>query len=389
MNEPTQSGQPASPDLGAGAGVGGDARVTDAADAVVQELEEVPHQLSDRVVGPTCPNCGGTLDVRSGLRVVFCEFCRTPLLVANEVGIQRFAVEPRIGAGRARAVAREWLGKGLRKDPKLRKQARLAESLLCFLPFFRVQADCLGVALGTELRRRTVGLGKHRRTETYEVDVERKVTKRHDRTYPAVDVSEWGIGRVNLIGDALVPFDSKALNRLGMVFEPTGSEQLVFERALARFREATDPAAGLERVRFEFLETLRERLSVIYYPVWVVRYHHRNRAYQILVDAEDASLAYGKAPGNDFFRAAVLVLTEAAVCFVVTTLVQVVGDGSCGMIAFLGAFATAGLAWGWKHFRYGGVVIEGSGVVEEEPRPLGKLVAFGRSLQRSHRGLGG
>lgn len=326
---------------------------------------EVPHQLSNRVEGLTCPNCGGTLDVATGLRVVFCEFCRTPLLAASEVGIRRFAVQPMIGADRARTVAREWLGKGMRKDPKLRREARVAESLLCFLPFFRVQADCLGVALGTERRTRTVGSGKNRRVETYEVDVERKVAKSHDRTYPAVDVSEWGVQRVNLTGDPLVPFDSKRLSRLGMVFEPTGSERSVFESALEEFRATTDPSAGLVRVRFQFLETLRERLAVIYYPVWVVRYHYRDRAYQILVDGEDASLAYGKAPGNDFFRAAALVATEAAVAFVATTVIQVAGDASCGMFAILGALATAGLAWGWKHFRYGGVVIEGSGVVRE------------------------
>lgn len=386
MNEPTESRQPVSPDLGVPAKGARDTSAARVTDEVEQEIVDVPHQLSDRVIGLTCPNCGGTLDVASGLRVVFCEYCRTPLLVASEVGIRRFAVEPQIGVDRARAVAKQWLGKGMRKDPKLRKQARLAESLLCFLPFFRVQADCLGVALGTELRTRTVGSGKHRRTETYEVDVERKITKRHDRTYPAVDVSEWGVHRVNLVGDPLVPFDAGVLSRLGMVFEPTGSEQLVFQSALVQFRTATDPAAGLEKVRFEFLETLRERLSVIYYPVWVVRYHHRDRAYQILVDAEDASLAYGKAPGNDFFRAAVLVLTEAAVAFVVTTLVQLVGDVSCGMIAFVGALATACLAWGWKHFRYGGVVIEGSGVVKEEGRSLDR---FSGRLKRFRRGLGG
>jgi hypothetical protein len=367
MNEPTESRQPESPDL--------DLAVSEEA---AHEIEAVPHRLSNRVEGLTCPNCGGSLDVASGLRVVFCEFCRTPLLVGREVGIRRFAVEPQIGADRARAVAKRWLAKGLRKDPKLREQARLAETLLCFLPFFRVQADCLGVALGTELRKRTVGTGKNRRVQTYEVDVERKVGKSHDRTYPAVDVSEWGIRRINLVGDPLVPFDSRGLNRLGMVFEPTGSEQSVFQTALAQFRALTDPTTGLKKVRFKFLETLRERLSVIYYPVWVVRYHYRNRAYQILVDAEDASLAYGKAPGNDFFRAAVLVLAEAAVAFVATTVVQLVGSGSCGLITFLGAISLAILAWAWKHFRYGGVVIEGSGAVKKEALSPGKLGRFGR-----------
>ncbi|MFQ5528385.1 MAG: hypothetical protein ACE5GX_19290 [Thermoanaerobaculia bacterium] len=376
--EPPPPPPPPSPDT---ADPGTDAG-TDSGTGLAAGLPEVPHQLSDRVEGLTCPNCGGTLDVASGLRVVFCEYCRTPLLVSSEVGIRRFAVEPRIGADRAREVARQWLVKGMRKDPKLRREAKLGETLLCFLPFFRVTADCLGVALGTELRRRTVGAGKHRRVETYEVDVERKVTRSHDRTYPAVDVSEWGIQRVQLAGDPLVPFDTAALSRLGMVFEPTGSEIAAFNAAIRDFREATDPAAGLKKVRFRFLETVRERLSVIYYPLWIVRYHYRQRAYQILVDAEDGTLAYGKAPGNDFFRAAVLVVAEAAAMFVATTAIQLADQGCLAVAAVFGIGLSIVL-WGWKHFRYGGVVIEGTGVV-----PGGKPGRFERAARQLRGGPG-
>ena len=351
------------------------------------ELEEVPHRLSDRVEGLTCPNCGGTLDIASGLRVVFCDYCRTPLLVANELGVRRFAVEPLIGADRARTVARDWLSKGMRKDPKLRTQARIGEAFLCFLPFFRVQADCLGVALGTELRQRTVGTGKNRRVETYEVDVERKVVKAHDRTYPAVDVSEWGIQRVDLVGDPLVPFDASLLSRLGMVFEPTGSEQSVFDAALLKFQAATNPAAGLKKVRFKFLETVRERLSVIYYPIWVVRYRFRQRAYQILVDAEDGSLAYGKAPGNDFFRAAMLVLAEAAAAFLATTALQFAGEGCLAVVVVFGIGLSIVL-WGWKHFRHGGVVLEGSGLGPEAvAKPSSSR--FGKMAESLRGGVGG
>jgi len=350
------------------------------------ELVEVPHDLSNRVAGLTCPNCAGTLEVASGLRVVFCDYCRTPLLVAKELGVRRFAVEPRIGADQARDVAKKWLSRGMRKDPKLERHARLAEALLCFLPFFRVQADCLGVALGTEMRRRTVGTGKNRRVETYEVDVERKITKSHDQTYPAVDVAEWGVRRVHLVGDPLVAFDSELLSRLGMVFEPTGSEKRVFEAALERFKRATDPASGLKRVRFKFLESVRERLSVIYYPIWVVRYHYRDRAYQILVDAEDGTLAYGKAPGNDFFRAAMLVGAEAVAAFVATTVMQLAGSGFLATIAILGIGFSVFL-WGWKHFRYGGVVVEGSGVEGESPPTPFDNVA--KKLMPGHAASGG
>ena len=177
--------------------------------------------------------------------MVECPYCRTPLLAISEVGIRRLAVEPQIDAERARQIARGWLGKGVAKDPKLKTAAKIGEAFLSFLPFYRVEADCIGFALGTEERRRTTGTGKNRRTTTYEVDVERRVEESFDRTYPALNVAEWGIRRVDLRGDPLVPFDSDALDRLGMVFPPTGSETEVREAALERFRRRpTRPAVS-------------------------------------------------------------------------------------------------------------------------------------------------
>jgi DNA-directed RNA polymerase subunit RPC12/RpoP len=327
--------------------------------------EEVSARLSNRIRGLSCPNCAGTLEIATGLRVARCPYCRTPLLVRSEVGVRRYVVEPRVDSGKARALAREWLGRGVAKDRRLREEADVAEAFLCFLPFFRVQADCIGFALGTEERRRTVGSGKNRRTETYEVDVERRAEQSFDRTYPAVNVAEWGIQRVSLAGDRLIPFNRDLMDRLGMVFSPTGSERDVEQAAVEEFKRLADPAAGLKRVRFRFLETLRERLSVVYYPLWVVRYRFLERSYQVLIDAEDGALAYGKAPGNDLYRALMLVGTEAVALFLATTVLQWAGP-SCGSLAFVGVVSLAMLLWGWRRFRYGGVVEEGTGVSGEE-----------------------
>ena len=319
----------------------------------------VPHSLSHRVQGLSCPNCGGALEVDTGLRVVVCPYCQTHLLALNELGTRRFAVEPRIDAERARELAHRWLTSGVNKDRRLRKEAEVREAFLSFLPFYRVEADCIGFALGTEERRRWVGSGKNRRVETYEVDVERSVERSFDRTYPAVNTAEWGIQRVDLEGDPIASFDSDALDRRGMVFPPTGSETRIRAAAVEQFKHEADPSRGLKRKRFRFLQSLRERLSVVYYPLWVVRYRFRGRSYQVLVDGEDGTLAYGKAAGNDLYRALMLVFTEAVALFIATTAVQVAGLNVFSLLA-----TGVGLAiflWGWKRFRWGGVVIEGSG----------------------------
>jgi hypothetical protein len=58
---------------------------------------------------------------------------------------------------------------------------------------------------------------------------------------------------------------------------------------------------------FEKFHYLRQKLSLVYYPLWVARYEYRGRNYQVVVDGTNGSLLYGKAPGNIFYRALVLI----------------------------------------------------------------------------------
>ncbi len=330
-----------------------------------------------RVTGLSCPSCAGALDARPGVRNLRCPFCGKTLLALGELGVERLAVEPRVDAEAVRGRVRGWLGAGVRKDPALRREARLAEVFLCFLPFFRVQAEAIGIALGVE--KQTRGSGKSRRT-VY-VDVERRVERRLDRTFPAVNVAEWGVERVDLAGDRLAPFEEESLQRQGMVAAPTASEQEVLLAALAAFREEADPARGLHETRFRHLATLRERLTVVHYPLWVARWHFRGRTYQALVDAEDGRLAYGKAPGNDRYRAAIATLSLALAGLVGSTILRHgLGDNALGALAFAGVAVVGLVAWGWRVFRHGGVVVEGTGM---GGAARGQLAQLGGELRRA------
>ena len=337
--------------------------VNSAGRAVTRE-QEVEAEASSRVEGLSCPSCGGALEVATGLRVITCPYCEKSLLATPAVGVRRWVVKPKLDLDKALDLGKRWLSKGWSKDSRLRREAEMGETILCFLPFYRVEADCIGFALGTEERRRSQGSGSHRRVVVEEVDVERSVARSYDGTFPALNVAEWGIQRIDLRGDQLVPYDRVALERHGMVFPPTGSETVVKRAAIEQFKLQSDPAHGLKKVRFRFLETLRERLTVIYYPVWVVRYRFRNRSYQLLVDAEDGTLAYGKSPGNDLFRAVMLVGSQALALFFGTTALQLVGGSPAGLLV-IGAATILALVWGWRRFRHGGVVVEGTGVDPE------------------------
>jgi hypothetical protein len=315
-----------------------------------------------KVQGLVCPKCGGAVDADAGRRVVTCPFCQTALLALGDLGVRRFSLAPKIEGAAARAKAKAWLASGVNKDQGLAKGAEIGDAVLVYLPFFRVQADVIGCALGVE--QRTEGSGDNRRT--VRVNVERSVSQSYDRTFAAMSVEEWGVTTVKLpSAPALEPFDEEVLQRRGMVFSPTVSESETAAAAREAFKEDADPASGLKEVHLRFLATVRERLSVLYVSLWAVRYRYRNRSYTVLVDAADCTIAYGKAPGNDFYRAVMMVGAQALACFLGTTALQHANDAGCVGVA--GIISLLVLVAGWRRFRYGGEVIEGSGVVDHDP----------------------
>jgi hypothetical protein len=67
-----------------------------------------------------------------------------------------------------------------------------------------------------------------------------------------------------------------------------------------------------------------------------------------------------------------VVATQAITIFVGTTILRLLGGG-LGPLIFIGVPMLAVLFWGWRKFRYGGVVIEGTGA---RKRPgLGRIAS--------------
>lgn len=324
----------------------------------------------DKVIkGITCPSCSGELDISEGVRSLNCKFCGT-LLVAKGLGSSmRFYVPRKLKREDAINKAFTWLGSGLAKAKGLKTNSKVTEAFLTYIPYWRVTANVVGWIFGQEKRTRT----SNGRTETYYVDVEKKIMQTYDRTYSACDVSELGVKQVNLTGDEIRPVEMETLQRDGMLFNIVSSEKEAFEFALEQFAAEARASASVDRITFEHTDLVRKQISIVYYPLWVIRYTFANRTYQVVVDGEDGTICYGKAPGNNLYRAVIGILGTGAGMFLTT---------------FFGAFAMAGsnnstkfaiavyiiafiigilfITKGYKRFRYGGEIEEGTGIVTQK-----------------------
>jgi hypothetical protein len=272
-------------------------------------------------------------------------------------------------AAAARAL-RAWFTTGFRKAPALKREARFEEGFLAFFPFVRMRFDVVGWVLGSRRRRRKRG----NKWVTEKIPVEHQEERSIDHTMACADMAEFGVRRVNLGGDEIVPLDESAMRTRGMVFRPQQAPHEVGEKLVQLALARSAAAAEVHHVTFSWLASIRRRMAVVYYPLWVIRYSFRGQTYQALIDAEDGSLAYGKAPGNHLARALSLVGACAGACFLGTTLLQNFGlvlrseDGLMGL-GVVGLLLAGFVAWGYRQFRHGGVVEEGSGLAEDAAEP--------------------
>jgi len=325
-----------------------------------------PRKKKRVLTGLKCGSCGGSVDVQEGLTNVTCRYCQTPQAVVGSRGVVRVMVLNKLDRKDASDVVRRWFRRGIRKDPALKKEARYQEAFLAWFPFVRARLDAVGWVLGIREKKRKRG----NRWETVKEPVEHQVERAVDLTMPAADMAEFGVHRVDLSGDEVQPLDEGLLRGRGMVFRPSRSLEEtaaeLSENAIADIQRAD----RLDRVTFSWLASLRRRVALVYYPLWVVRYEFRGRTYQVLVDAEDGGLAYAKAPGNHLYRAFSLVGACAGACFVGTTILQHAGqflrseNGLMGL-GMIGLVLAGLVYWGYSQFRHGGVVEEGSGLARD------------------------
>ncbi len=263
--------------------------------------------MTDLITGLSCPICSGTLAVREGQRLVNCPYCHNCSYVKGERGIARYQVARSVDRDAAAQAVRGFWG-GFNKAMDLSQKAKITELFLAYLPYWRAQAKVAGWIFG----RKEVGSGDHKRKEPREVQLMEPM----EWTGAAGDVGEFGVDSISTQGKKFAAYNSDALHHEGMVFEPSGSTTDAQSNAHRTWLERGKAKAGLNEVSQTWLRNLREALSIVYYPLWVARYTYRDRSYQVVVDGSSGRVLFGKAPGNIFFRALMLMGGTALGAFV-------------------------------------------------------------------------
>jgi predicted RNA-binding Zn-ribbon protein involved in translation (DUF1610 family) len=311
--------------------------------------------VKDSTHGLSCPNCGGMVEIPEGRVIVICPYCQQRSIVRGERGVQRYQVPVRIQRDALDAALRKFFTSHRAIAGDVAFRSLLDEAFIACLPFWTSWARVLGWVLG----EKKVRSGDNTRYEPREIQV------LQDSTWngAACDVGEFGVEAVPLGSQPLEPFNAGILHQSGMVFEPVNSLSEAQQQAQDEFLARVQRSANLDRISQVFVRMVRRRFGLVYYPLWILRYQYRGRSFQVAVDGFSGEVLYGKAPGNTFYRAAVLVggmavgsLMSVDLAPLLAYLGSRAGDDAGGLIVAALVVLLAGfgvMAAAYRSFRYG------------------------------------
>lgn len=307
--------------------------------------------MPDLSVGLTCPTCGGAIQVAEGENTVICGYCGSTLYVEGDQGVHTVAFKNKSTKDVVSASTFSWWKHGL-KARDLAKTGKLLEMYPIYLPFWSATTRVAGWICGYEERRRTDSQG---RVTVERIPKEVMVLQDYAYTEIACDPGDLGITSVQNFHGEMSFEDFEMIP----TFESTTSKDDAVVHAKNDALNRAVAGAHVPNVTFKKLHVLPRKLSLIYYPIWVVRYSYRDRMYMNTVDGVTAKVLSGRAPGDPLYQA--MAVTAGSSIGGLVAAGGIILSGADSKIAIIGlVVGVVILAVSYLFFRHGSERIEGN-----------------------------
>jgi len=213
-------------------------------------------------VSTSCSSCGAPFELLEGANVARCPFCGLPLLVQSQKKILRYYLEPKFNK---KSIS--FLVDRFRKEKGFSLPKRIDEIRLLYLPFWRFTA----LAFYTIIKQPQFFLPPANLPE--EPKTEEILSKEWDVNFTAHTSNSFGIATLGMRPDWLslkILTDKSSLGRREEVLDMEMNSSGARERALKslNFYLGRKKAPEDELV----LRLLEERLSLIFFPLWVANF---------------------------------------------------------------------------------------------------------------------
>ena len=329
-------------------------------------------------VGLNCPACGGALGVDEGDNTVLCTYCNSTLFVEGDKGVTTIAFRQKMLRDTAMNATQQWWKHGW-KARDLKSVGKVSEVYPIYLPFWKTITRAAGWICGYEERKHYNEKGQVTRTER----IPKEVMVLQDYVYSeiACDPGDLGIRTLkNFTGETgFTDFE------MIPTFEATTSKDDVVAKAKNDALTRARSSAHVPHVTFERLHIMPKALTMIYYPVWVVRYNYRDRMYMDTVDGVTGQVLSGRAPGDPLFQA--MAVTGGVFFGGLAGFLGILGGSSMGdmRISLVGIGVGLVILYiAYRFFRHGSEIVQG-----EFKEKRASLAQMGKQLQDVTKSLEG
>lgn len=207
-------------------------------------------------VAASCPSCGGPFEFLEGANVARCSFCNLRLLFQSQKKILRYYLQPKLKRREVRFLVdrfRKTNGQSLSK--------RTDQIKLFYLPFWRFTAE----AFYTIINQTSL-------VPAPDDSEEEILTKDWDINFAAHTANDLGVATLGIRSQwlKLNILTDRSVLKDGEVLGLDSNSSQAKERALKSLHLYTDKKKSYEDELI--LRLLEERLSLIYFPFWVVNF---------------------------------------------------------------------------------------------------------------------
>ncbi len=241
-------------------------------------------------VSLNCPACGGAVKAQEGRTALNCQYCGSALFLEGDAGVITIAFKNKMDRERASSLSQGWFRKGW-KARDLATKGKVLEAYPIYLPFWMTRMRVLGWICGYEERQRSDSKGN---TRTERIPKEEMVLHDYPLSEIACDPGDLGIKRLrNFSGES-------GLEDFTMIptYEATTSKDQALDRMKAEAVTNARRDSGVPHITFERLHVLPRAMSMVYYPIWVVRYSYNENMYFYTMDGVTGEVISGRAPGD-------------------------------------------------------------------------------------------
>lgn len=326
-------------------------------------------------VGLTCPACGGVVSTAEGEDVVACPYCSSTLFIEGDKGVTTIAFRSKLSRDHAVNTTAQWWARGW-KARDLRTAGRITEVYPIYLPFWRANTRAAGWVCGYEERRHTDQKGNVR---VEKIPREVMVLQDYQFSEIACDPGDLGIrylrnftGETGFTDFEMIP-----------TFDSTTSKDDALVHAKNDAMAKAKASARVPHVTFERIHVFARNLTLIYYPVWVVRYTYRDRMYFSTVDGVTGQNLSGRAPGDPLFQS--MAVTAGTSVGGLIAAAGIIFSGSEPAIAGIGIAVGLGILYlMYRFFRHGSEIVEGDFKERKASaaETMKQLQGIGRQLQQ-------